>query len=157
MYRKLRQFVVQRCRFTGSWLNITQRTSQSKNRSAGFTLTEAVVASALLLVAMVPVLKALSNVHFATVNIEHKTISLALAQAKLDEIRARSVYHYGDSFAETNTVLSGSYLCNVTDDAADPRRTIAVSVGYDDDADSSLAAGETEVTLPTLVARRWSD
>ncbi len=157
MHRKLKQFIIQRCGFTGSQLKTTERKSQNINRSAGFTLTEAVVASALLLVAIVPVLKALSNAHFATVNIEHKTISLALAQAKLDEIRARSVYHYSDSFAETSTVLSGSYLCSVTDDAGDPLRTITVSVGYDDDADSSLAASETEVTLTTLVARRWSD
>jgi len=138
-------------------LKTANRKSQIANRFAGFTLTEAVVASALLLVAMVPVLKALGNAHFATVDIEHKTISLTLAQAKLDEIRARSIYHYSDSFAETNTALSGSYLCNVTDDTADPLRTIAVSVGYDNDADGSLADGEVEISLSTLIARRWSD
>jgi len=138
-------------------LKITERTSQGINRSAGFTITEAVVASALLLVAMVPILKALGNAHFATVNIEHKTVSLTLAQAKLDEIRARSIYHYSDSFTETDTAISGSYLCNVADDAADPLRTITVSVGYDDNGDNTLDTDEVDINLSTLVARRWSD
>jgi hypothetical protein len=34
-------------------------------------------------------------------------------------------------------------------------RQITVSVGYDLDGDSALDAGEIEVTLATLIARRW--
>ena len=130
------------------------------NRWAGFTLTEVVVASSLLIVAIVPILKALTIAHVSTTSIEYKTRSLTLAQAKLDEIKARSIYNYtngGASFAENNTSLDGSYLCNVADDSADPLKTITVSVGYDEDEDSTLAADEIKVTLTTLLARRWTD
>ena len=126
----------------------------------GFTLTEVVVASALLILAITPILRALTGAHLGTTTIiEHKTRSLTLAQAKLDEIKARSIYDYtngGSTFAESNTSLDGSYLCNVADDSGDPLKTITVSVGYDRNGDSTLAAGEIKVTLTTLLARRWS-
>jgi hypothetical protein len=107
---------------------------------------------------MVPILKALTSAHVSTAFIEYKTRSLTLAQAKLDEIKARSIYDYtngGASFAESNTSLDGSYRCNVTDNSGDPLKTITVSVGYDVNGDSTLATDEIEVTLATLLARRW--
>jgi len=124
--------------------------------SMGFTLTEVVVASAILIIAIVPILKALTSAHVSTTIIEHRTHSLTLAQAKLDEIRARSIYHYSDSFTETNSSLDGPYLCNVDDSfVSDNLRTITVSVGYDLNGNSTLETEEIEVTLATLVARRW--
>jgi len=128
----------------------------------GLTLTEVVVASALLILAISPILKALTSAHLSTTIIEHKTRSLTLAQAKLDEIKARSIYHYtneGDpnQFAQDYLPLGNSYLCNIADDANDTLKTITVSVGYDDNGDSTLAADEIKVTLTTLLARRWTD
>lgn len=126
------------------------------NRYAGVTLTEVVMASALLLIVMVPILKALTSAHASATIIEQKTRSLMLAQAKLDEIKARSVYHYDDSYMETDSSVDGSYLCNVSDSAASADlRQITVSVGYDLSGDSVLDAGEIQVTLATLLARRW--
>ncbi len=128
------------------------------NRSAGFTLTEVIVASALLIIAMVPILKALTTVHVSTAIIERRTRSLTLAQAKLNEIKARSIYHYTDSFAESDTSLDGSYLCKVSDTgSAGDIRTITVKVGYDLNGDSILSGSEIEVTLKTLLAKRWPD
>ena len=127
-------------------------------KSGGFTLTEVVIASTLLIIAIVPILRALTTAQVSTRIIEHRTHSLILAQAKLDEIRARSIYHYGwpYSFTEFNTSLDGRYLCNVWDV---PRgfnlRKITVSVGYDLNGNSMLKADEIEVTLATLVAKRW--
>ena len=107
------------------------------NRYAGLTLTEVVIASALLI-------------------IERKSRSLILARAKLDEIKARSVYHYGDTFAQTDVPLDGSYLCNVEDSAISSNlRKITVSVGYDLDGGNSLEPDEIEVTLATCEAKRW--
>jgi prepilin-type N-terminal cleavage/methylation domain-containing protein len=128
----------------------------NKNCKA-FTLTEVVVASLLLAVAMVPILKALTNAHLSTIVIEQKTRSLTLAQAKLDEIKARSIYHYSSSYAESNTSLGGSYLCKVSDPngSGSNLRTITVSVGYDLNGDSTLADDEIQVTLATLIAKRW--
>ena len=134
------------------------RKSQIANLPAGFTLTEVIVASALLIIAMVPILRALTSAHASSTSIEYKTRSLTLAQAKLDEIKARSIYDYtkgGSSFAESNTSVDGSYRCNVTDDAGATIKTIAVSVGYDLDGDTTLAADEVEVTLTTYLAKRW--
>ena len=128
-----------------------------KNRCAGLTLTEVVIASSLLIIAIVPILKAMTSAHVSSTNIERKTRCLALAQAKLDEIKARSIYSYSSSFTENDTSLEGSYLCDVTDDSADPLRAITVSVGYDLNNNNSLTTGEIQVTLATLIARRWTD
>jgi len=121
----------------------------------GFTLTEVVVASTLLLIAIVPILKALTAVHVSAAVIERRTRSLMLAQAKLDEIRARSIYSYSDSFWEWSTSLDGLYLCNVGDwpEGFNLRR-ITVSVGYDLSEGGWLTSDEVEVTLSTLVAKR---
>lgn len=133
------------------------RTSIRKRSSfAGFTITEVAVASMLLVIAMVPILKGLTKVHLNSTIIERKTHSLTLAQAKLDEIKARSIYSYDSSFTENDSSLDGSYLGNVTDTSAgDNLRTITVSVGYDDNASGSLSSDEVLVTLSTYVARRW--
>ena len=137
---------------------LCNRKQKAGNRSAGITLTEVVVASSLLIVGVVPILKALTSAQVTSVVIERKTRSLVLAQAKLDEIKADSIYDYtngGSSFSESDTDLGGSYLCNVTDDTGDPLKQISVSVGYDLNGNSSLSSGEIEVTLTTYLARRW--
>jgi len=133
---------------------IQHRVSSIEDR--GFTLTEVVIASAILIIAIVPILRALTSAHLSTTIIEHRTHSLILAQAKLDEIKARSIYNYGDDFTETNSSLDGPYLCSVVDTTVSSNlRTITVSVGYDLNGNSTLEADEIEITLATLVARRW--
>ncbi len=125
-------------------------------KSEGFTLTEVVVASTLLIIAVVPILRALTIAHVSGRIIENRTNSLILAQAKLDEIKARSVYHYSDTFVETNSSIEGSYLCNVTDSSVNASlRKITVSVGEDLNDNSTLEADEIEITLATLITRRW--
>ena len=125
-------------------------------KSRGFTLTEVVIASSLLVIAIIPILRALTIAQVSNRIIEQRTNSLILAQAKLDEIKARSVYHYGDTFLETNSSLEGSYLCNVDDSSVNANlRKITVSVGYDLNDNSTLETDEIEITLATLVAKRW--
>ncbi|MHC4204517.1 MAG: type IV pilus modification PilV family protein [Planctomycetota bacterium] len=139
---------------TNLWLSYYK--SRNTNRYKGLTLTEVVVASALLLIAMVPILKALTSAQVSATIIEQKTCSLMLAQAKLEDIKARSIYSYNSSFAETNTSVDGSYLCTVTDSGSvSDLRQITVEVGHDLDGSSTLEAQEVNVTLSTLVARRW--
>jgi Tfp pilus assembly protein PilV len=136
------------------------RELKKSRRCSGLTLIEVVVASALLVTVMIPILKSLRIAHTSTIKIERKTHSLILAQSKLDDIKARSIYDYtngGDLFTETNILLDGSYLCSVTDNSGDPLKTITISVGFDSDNDSSLSSGEIEVSLMTLLARRWTD
>lgn len=126
-----------------------------KNKSKGFTITEAVVASGLLIIAIVPILKALTGMHVSSRIIEHRTNSLIYAQAKLDEIKAYSIYNYSDSFSQTNLTISGSYLCNVDDTSINSNlKKVTVSVGYDSNDNSALGSAEVEVTLSTLIAKR---
>ena len=124
-------------------------------RNSGFTLSEVIIASVLLLVAIIPILKALTISQVTSNSVEHKTISLLLAQSKLDRIRALSIYDYASSFDESSVSLDGSYLCNVADTSAGTNlRTIAVAVGFDQNGSSTLEAGEIEVTLTSLLATR---
>lgn len=142
-------------------LKITPAYCRRKTKaSAGLTIIEVVIASVLLIVALVPILRSLTVAHATSAKVEHKTRSLILAQGKLDEIKARSIYNYtndGVSFSESNTSLDGPYRCNVTDNSGDPLKIITVSVGFDLNGDSTLAGGEVETSLVTLLARRWSD
>ena len=139
-------------------LNIINRISQTAKRTRGYTLTEVVVASALLIIVMVPILKALTTAHVSEKIIKTKTQSLILAKNKLEGIKARSIYHYSNSFTETDTSLGGSYLCTVIDTGpASDLRQITLKVGYDLNNNSVLDAQEIHVTLDTLLARRWQN
>ncbi|MHC4739892.1 MAG: type IV pilus modification PilV family protein [Planctomycetota bacterium] len=149
MHRELTELVKNRSR---------DKSKKSKLRFAAFTLTEVLIASALLIIAIVPILKALTTTHISGAVIERKTRCLILAQAKLDDIRARATYDYGSTFTEMNASLGGSYLCCVIDSAqgTDLRR-IGVLVGYDLNGNNQLAPDyeeELEVVLATLIARR---
>ncbi len=123
--------------------------------SRGFTLTEVLVASALLLAAIVPILKALTNAHSMGVDIERKTMSLSLAQAKLDDIRARSIYNYSSSFRDDSYNITGSYCGKVTDTAVNSNlRKISVSVGYEVRGNDRLDDDEILISIETLLAKR---
>lgn len=124
-------------------------------RCSGVTLTEAVVASTLLVISMIPLLKALTATHGMDRAIERKSWSLLLAQQELERIRARSIYHYEESFRSSSQPLQDGYLCTVTDNEHPALRTVAVAVGFDRNGDGDLSAGEVEVRLCTSLARRW--
>jgi len=136
-------------------LKIVNRKLKIENRLKGITLTEVVVASGLLIVAIVPILKALTTAHTTGRIIERRTQSLMLAQGELDQIKAESIYYYDRSYAQSSTALGGAYLCTIEDDVDPNLRTVSVSVGYDHDGNSNLASDEVEVTLTTYIARRW--
>ena len=136
-------------------LKIENLKLKTRNRCRGFTLTEVVMASALLFVVMVPILKALTTAHVSTSIIEHRTNSLIFAQSKLDEIKTQMINYYTDAYTETNSVIDGSYLCNVDESSVNSNlKQITVSVGYDFNGNSVLETDELDVTLATLIARR---
>ena len=133
---------------------ILSKGPKAGRRLKGLSILEVALASALLVVAMVPILRCLTKAHMYSSEIERKTQGLVLAQGKLDEIKARSVYDWR-LFAASNVSLGGSYLCNITDDANPTLKTITVSVGHDDNGNSVLSSDEVEVALATYIARRW--
>lgn len=135
---------------------IRGRGPKAARRRRGLSIIEVAMASALLVVAMVPILKALTKAHMFASEIDRKTFSLVLAQGKLDEIRARSIYHYSDSIVPSGSFPGVSYLWNVEDTGpGSDLRTITVHVGYDGNGNGTLSSDEVEVTLATYVARRW--
>lgn len=136
--------------------NATPVRVPARRRPAGFTLTEVVMASALLIAAITPILKALTTAHYSSSLIERKTTSLMLAQEKLEDIKVRSVYNYAATYSVSNESLTGAYLCTVGDTAVGANlRRVAVSVGHDANGDGSLASSEVLVMLETLIAKRW--
>lgn len=151
MYRKLSDIL------TGFTKRRTECRARCARRiRAGLTLTEVVIASAILIVAMVPILKGLTSAYLSGTIIERKTYSLILSQARLDEIKARSIYNYSRSFTANNLSLDGLYLCNVADESAGSNlRKITISVGYDLNGDNILDSDEIEVTQATYIAQRW--
>lgn len=123
----------------------------------GMTLVEVVVASALLLVTIIPILKALTIAQITQRVVERKTRSLLFAQQELERIRARSMYEYDASCEVTAQALPEGFLCTVTDNRDDPQlRLVTVSVGFDHDGDRALDGEETDVSLSTYLARRWA-
>ena len=127
-------------------------------RRKAVTITEVVMASALLIAAIVPILKALATSHSVTARMEQKTKSLTLAQAKMDLIRAQSINNYDSSFTQNNISLASNYYCDVTDSSvSSDLRQITVAVGFDDDSGSDLDNEEVDVELVTLVAKRAAE
>jgi hypothetical protein len=114
------------------------------------------VAAALLLIAIVPILKALTQANLNSVIIERRTQSLCLAQGKLNQIKARSIYNFDNNFSESNTALGNLYLCNVSQTTVSSNlKAISVSVGLDLNGNGALTSDEVEVSLQTQIARRW--
>ena len=126
----------------------------------GFTLVEVLVASMLLTVAMVPILRALAASHTLSRRVEYKTQSLVHAKARLDWIKAESIYNFDNDFTEDSTLIEGRYLVSVVDEDLSPvnadLRQITVFVGCDASNDLNLDTDEIEVGLRTLIARRWN-
>ncbi len=129
----------------------------AKRKADGFTFTEVIVASSLLILAMVPILRALTQAHLGSMLIERKTRCLTLAQTKLDDVKAESIYNWvGPPFTEMNTSLGEGYLCTVLDTGVSGNlKNISVKVGYDHSGNGQLGADEVEIELVTYVARRW--
>jgi len=121
----------------------------------GFTLVEVIVAASLLLIAMVPILKSLTQANLNSLIIERRTQSLCFAQGKLDQIKARSIYNFGNNFSENNTPLGSSYLCNVSQTTVNSYlKAISISVGHDFNGNGILAGSEIEVILQSQIAKR---
>jgi len=137
-------------------LTIDANNIRRRPRRKAFTMIEAMVASGLLAIAMVPILRGLTSAHFAAAVIEHRTKSLTFAKTELDEIKARMIYSYSGSYEKTNDALGGSYLCTVDVDTINSDiKDVSVEVGYDTAGNGILVSSEVLVNLNTLIANRW--
>ena len=137
-----------------TWTNIV-----SRQRRKALTLPEVIIAASLLFIALVPILKALTQVNMNSVIIERRTQSLCLAQAKLDQIQAQSIYNFDSITTPPNSEdLSGGsylYLGKTTVSGSSDLKTIKLEVGRDRNSSHELDNDEIEITLQTQIARRW--
>ena len=118
-------------------------------------MTEVVVASSLLAIAMIPMLKGLTISQMTSTAVDRKTQSLILAQGKMEEIRARCLNDYSLSFNDSDLSMGSSFYCDVSDTSAgSDLRVIEVSVGFDDNGNSVHDVGESDALLTTKMARR---
>ncbi len=122
-------------------------------RWKGVTLTEVIVASALLVISIAPLLKALTTAQVEDRAIERKSWSLLLAQRELEWIRARCLRHYNACYRVSSEAVGDGYLCTVADDEHPNLRTVTVSVGLDRNGDGVLSADEVEIGLSTRLSR----
>ncbi len=125
----------------------------SKTGRAGVTLTEVIVASALLVLSIGPLLKALTVAQAQDRALERKSWSLMLAQRELEYIRARCIRHYDACYRVESRALGEGYLCTVTDDRHPRLRTVTVSVGLDQNGNGILSKDEVDVCLATRLAK----
>ena len=123
-------------------------------RCRGLSLIEVVVASALLVAGLVPILQALTISQGTNRRVETMSHSLVQAQGTLDRIHAQAESNYSQSLAFNSQDLGDGYLATATDDGHARLRTVAVSVGFDQNGNGDLADEEIQVTLTTAVARR---
>ncbi len=127
----------------------------AERNNSGFTLVEVLVASTLLILALVPILKALVQINMNTVIIERRTKSLSLAKTQINEIQAKSIYNFDDNFSQNNLSLDNLYLCNISSSSVNTNlKAITVSVGMDRNKNGTLGSNEVEVSLQTQLARR---
>jgi hypothetical protein len=124
-----------------------------RGRHSGVTLAEVIVASALLVIAIAPLLRALTLAQVEDRAIERKSWSLLLAQQELECIRARCIRHYSTSYRVSSKPVRDGYLCTVADDRDPTLRTVTVSVGLDQNNDGVLSTDEVEINLSTRLAR----
>lgn len=133
-----------------------KRKSKVRNRRhrAGVALLEVIVASGLMLIGIVPILKALTTAQVTSRLVEQKTHCLALALAKMSEIQAKSIYDFDSSYSASWSSLEGNYLCTVIDSGGSTLKSMGVWVGYDHDGNGGCTGREIMVQLNTLIAKR---
>jgi hypothetical protein len=112
-----------------------------------------VVASALLVASVVPVLRALTVSQITARRIALTSQALVLAQGRLEWIRARARSDFNQSFTVESAVCDAGYLTTVADEQEAGLRTVTVSVGYDTDENGKLSADEVRVALTTCIAQ----
>ncbi|AQT69770.1 hypothetical protein STSP2_02967 [Anaerohalosphaera lusitana] len=133
----------------------TGRCRGGRRCRGGFTLTEVVVASTLLLLGITPILKALTGSYISSTRIDQKTQSLLLAEAKLDEVKDAVGADHAASVVQSDLQLQDGFYCDIADDTVNSGlRELSVSVGVDADSNARLDDDEVLVSLSTMVARR---
>lgn len=121
----------------------------------GLTLTEVLVSLSLLSMAMVPILKALSQSHQTTAKLEHVNQSLVYAQSQLEELRAQGLNNYDSTWSQQNISYGQDYYGTISDTGpGTDLRTVTVETGYDANGNRRLDSTEILIQLNTMIVRQ---
>lgn len=118
------------------------------------TFTEVLVASLILSLAMVPVLKAMTQGHRYSRMLERKTQCLIAARNAIEQLHARAIENYNSSWSVSNQSVGGGYLVNISAGSNPDLRTVTVTAGFDENQNRSLDSGEVLVCLRTQIAKQ---
>lgn len=125
---------------------------QSGRFRRGMTFTEVLVATLILSLAMVPILRAMGSVHLFSAKMEKNSRCLILAQNQMEELKARAASDYASCRSVSNKDLGEGYLCSIAADGDSLFRIVSVSVGYDENQNGLLDTEEVLLTLRTGIA-----
>lgn len=133
-----------------------------RSRSSGLTLTEVVVALAVIAVALIPLMALLPGGSACYLHAERVGLCTLLAQRKMDETTSALMADYnatpsgtGDFSAEGHAGYR--YTVSVTQVSGRPLKSLYVLVWEDRDGDGIADSHEYPTTLYTLVAAATSE
>lgn len=118
----------------------------------GMTLVELVLATALLGIAAVPVVQAVSRGLSTSREVETRTRAMLLAQQQMETAVAAAMANYSQNLSAASQSLGGGYLGTIVQTTKSTyTKAITVQVGIDTNKNNVLDASEVLVTLGTLV------
>ena len=126
-----------------------------KPKSNAFTLVEVMASVLILSGAIVTIVMYAADGLATSLDIERRVKSTLLAETEMEKIKNTLRKSFDTDFTVWPSSLGSNYLVNRTaTDVNTTLKIIEVSVGYDEDNNGSLAAGEIMVTLTTQNAER---
>lgn len=125
------------------------------SKTKAFTLVEVLASVLILAGAIVTIIKYSADGLAASLEIERRTKSTLLAESEMEKIKNTLRKSFETDFSTWPNSLGDSFLANRTAaDLSSTLKIVEVSVGYDANADSLLAADEIMVTLVTQNVKR---
>ncbi len=120
----------------------------------GMTLVEVLLASALLVIAIVPLFGVLTGGLEMAQEVERRTTATLLAQKEIETAVALAEEDDAADLAKTNADLGGGYLAHVEENDSGIVTKIGVVVGWDADGSGTLSDSEVLVGFATMAAYR---
>ena len=122
----------------------------------GMSLVEVLMASVLLLVAAVPITRAILEGATLSREVELRTRATLLAQRLMEAAMASAADNFGADSGSTEQDLGNRFVGKKVSVVTGLTKTITVQVGWDRDANGQLAAGEVLATFGAVVTNTGS-
>jgi len=124
-------------------------------KTKAFTFVEVLASVLILAGTIVPLITFAADSLATSLEIERKVKSTLLAKSEVEKIKNVLRKSFDTDFTAWSPNLGDNYLASRTStDVSSTLKIIGVSVGYDDDKNSSLGADEIIITLTTQYAER---